>query len=427
MFGNNNIAYVNRSTWELVRTLAIFYVCRFPTFTDNAVHLMSLSYRVLGKKVSEFLIGKTIYSQFVAGRTSTELSRATERLQQEGIGPILCIPTEGGTGTVPTNDFFDANLEKILGSLLLAEQLKDPFPMFQFRLSALVSVDILKSLSILSEQTASSNDIIQAIIEGMKGSRAQFEQLQGWETFSHQDEFFLSLQRLGKICKAIQNSNVTGLIDAEYTNINPAIRLLTLSLMKECNKKSAKVLFTYQTYLKVTPTILKNDIDFAKQNEICFGLKLVRGAYMIQERMVAAIKKCDDPVHSSFNETSACYHTCLDFLLENIKNQTVPLKVVIASHNEETICHALNRMLELDIDRKSSCVFFAQLYGMADHVSSILGSSGYRVYKSIPYGPISETIPYLARRAQENKSILANKGKQDVEGSYYNFIEGINC
>ncbi|KAH9503348.1 Hydroxyproline dehydrogenase [Bulinus truncatus] len=95
MFGNNNIAYVNRSTWELVRTLAIFYVCRFPTFTDNAVHLMSLSYRVLGKKASEFLIGKTIYSQFVAGRTSTELSRATERLQQEGIGPILCIPTEG--------------------------------------------------------------------------------------------------------------------------------------------------------------------------------------------------------------------------------------------------------------------------------------------------------------------------------------------
>ena len=37
----------------------------------------------------------------------------------------------------------------------------------------------------------------------------------------------------------------------------------------------------------------------------------------------------------------------------------------------------------------------------------LAGKSGYIVYKSIPYGPLDETIAYLMRRAQENKSVTA--------------------
>ena len=47
-------------------------------------------------------------------------------------------------------------------------------------------------------------------------------------------------------------------------------------------------------------------------------------------------------------------------------------------------------------------IYFAQLLGMADHLTFTLAAEGFKAYKYVPYGPVEEVLPYLIRRAQES-------------------------
>ncbi|KAJ8311961.1 hypothetical protein KUTeg_009334 [Tegillarca granosa] len=63
-------------------------------------------------------------------------------------------------------------------------------------------------------------------------------------------------------------------------------------------------------------------------------------------------------------------------------------------------------MEELGLQPSNGSVFFGQVYGMCDHISYTLGQNGYLIYKSIPYGTVADTLPYLSRRALENRSVM---------------------
>lgn len=43
-----------------------------------------------------------------------------------------------------------------------------------------------------------------------------------------------------------------------------------------------------------------------------------------------------------------------------------------------------------------------------------VGAAGYQAYKYIPYGPVAEVLPYLVRRANENRAIM-NTAKDERE------------
>ena len=146
------------------------------------------------------------------------------------------------------------------------------------------------------------------------------------------------------------------------------------------------------------------------------GSKLVRGAYMIEERARARARGYKDPIHASLAATHACYASCADTLLRAVDLGGAEL--LAATHNEESV-----RGIAAALDARglrappgsppaASGVAFGQLLGMCDHISYSLAAAGYAVSKYVPYGPVLEVAPYLIRRAQENADVLGAAGKE---------------
>lgn len=50
--------------------------------------------------------------------------------------------------------------------------------------------------------------------------------------------------------------------------------------------------------------LLLGDLNLAQQEGFCFGVKLVRGAYMDKERKLAKEQGREDPIHQSWEDTN---------------------------------------------------------------------------------------------------------------------------
>ena len=200
------------------------------------------------------------------------------------------------------------------------------------------------------------------------------------------------------------------LIDAEQTYFQPVIDYYANKMMYRFNKKKAFIFNTYQCYLTDTTNQLISDIEKSRKQNYKVGVKLVRGAYMEQERTRAMELDYEDPIHTDKAATNACYHNNIEILMQLLGRKEAD--VMIASHNEFSIQYVVERMRQVGVDPKTGGVFFGQLLGMCDQVTYLLGAGGYSSYKYVPYGPVEAVLPYLSRRAHENKGVLQGNKKE---------------
>lgn len=68
---------------------------------------------------------------------------------------------------------------------------------------------------------------------------------------------------------------------------------------------------------------------------------------------------------------------------------------------------AASKANDLGIAKDNQNLQFAQLYGMSEALSLGLVNAGFRVSKYLPFGPVDQIIPYLLRRAEENRGLLS--------------------
>ncbi|XP_026754960.1 proline dehydrogenase 1, mitochondrial isoform X1 [Galleria mellonella] len=227
-----------------------------------------------------------------------------------------------------------------------------------------------------------------------------------------EEEMFRNmLRRLNHIIQAANEVDVRIMIDAEQTYFQPAISRICLEMMRRYNKDKFLVFNTYQTYLKNTYNEIVTDLEQAQRQNFYWGAKLVRGAYIEQERARAAAMGYEDPTCENIEATTTSFHKCLKEILSRAE-QKGRLGIMVASHNEDTVRYAIQLMKEHNIKPDDKVVCFGQLLGMCDHITFPLGQAGYSAYKYVPYGPVLEVLPYLSRRANENRGFLVKIKKE---------------
>jgi len=222
--------------------------------------------------------------------------------------------------------------------------------------------------------------------------------------------------RINTVIEHAHDRNVRVMVDAEQTYFQTAISRMAVEMQRIFNKDRALVFNTYQCYRRDTRDNVKEDIALSERENFHFACKFVRGAYMEQERERAATMGYPDPINPNYEATNAMYNGVVDMCLtkaaEQRKESHARIAFMLASHNEDSVRFAVKRMNELGITPEDHIVNFGQLLGMCDQLSFSLGAAGYSVYKYVPYGPIEEVVPYLCRRAQENRAVMVGATKE---------------
>ncbi|XP_016384184.1 proline dehydrogenase 1, mitochondrial [Sinocyclocheilus rhinocerous] len=266
------------------------------------------------------------------------------------------------------------------------------------------TIDLLDWNSLINDTTKISNLLVVPNMES-----GHLEPLLSKFTDEEEKQMKRMLQRMDVLAKHAVENGVRLMVDAEQTYFQPAISRLTLEMQRIFNREKPNIFNTYQCYLREAYDNVSVDVELSRREGWYFGAKLVRGAYMCQERSRAAEIGYEDPINPDYEATNRMYHKCLEYILEEINHNRMA-NVMVASHNEDTVKFTLEKMNETSLSPTENKVCFGQLLGMCDQISFPLGQAGFPVYKYVPYGPVNEVIPYLSRRAQENRGFM--KGSQ---------------
>jgi proline dehydrogenase len=88
-------------------------------------------------------------------------------------------------------------------------------------------------------------------------------------------------ERLDEICSKAHELGISVFVDAEESWIQDPIDELVMQMSEKYNKERPTVYNTYQLYLKSKLSHIKRDHARCRQNEVIFGCKMVRGAYIL--------------------------------------------------------------------------------------------------------------------------------------------------
>ena len=250
-----------------------------------------------------------------------------------------------------------------------------------------------KNIYPIIDYVSENNNNIDRSIQILKESIESYPQ----NTFAvklssfYNDSELHNLVNLDNICRIAVAHESRIMIHAENNALQPEINSLSDEIMKKYNKNHVCVYKTYQMYRKDALSTFIDDLCSPRTHFI--GFKLVRGAYLNEDKKFGVL--CE-----SYDETNEQYNKAIEIYSKYNKNNDI---LLCATHNEDSIKHAIRESF-----RSNYNLEFAQLMGMSNNLSRSLAAQGFKTYKYLPYGNLKESIPYLLRRLHENYPMIMN-------------------
>ncbi|MCW3081924.1 proline dehydrogenase family protein [Segetibacter sp.] len=377
-FDNSENAFAYKTDKELKNARFLFSSMGFQWVVEAGVRLTPFAMKT-GLPVRG-LIRKTIFKQFVGGETLEETGAVGDVLKKFGVDVILDYGIEGKQGEAD----FDQATEEFIRVINYAAT-KDNIPYISIKVTGFARFKLLERLHGAPR-----------LRSGIHDNEAEI------------DEWQRVRDRMFRICSVAAEKNIGVLVDAEESWIQDPVDRLTIEMMEIFNKEKAIVYNTIQLYRHDRLDFLKLSYRIAQQQKFKLAVKLVRGAYMEKERSRAALKGVRSPIQPDKQSTDADYDAAVDFCISNINN----VACIVATHNEKSNLTAVALIEEKGIPFTHPHIHFSQLYGMSDHITFNLAKAGLSVSKYLPFGPITDVIPYLMRRAQENSSVSGQTGRE---------------
>ncbi|KAK9791187.1 hypothetical protein WJX73_005196 [Symbiochloris irregularis] len=414
-FNDPQQCFAAKGTADLARSLAVLRFCGLKPFVANAEWLFNSSKQVLGERLVNGVVKGTFFRQFCAGETSEDIQPTLAFLRRNGVSYCLNfsgeadVDEQAGPCTTdaencPEELERDAIAQRFLNDLNRANNV-DMTGFVAIKVSALGPPNLLEAIA---AHLASRGDPCNRG-QASADLRSQLQTVLSAEDLRAFERMLGRLHLLAKRCH--DKGNMRMMVDAEQSYMQPAIDALVIHLQQHYNRTAPTVFNTYQCYLRDAPMRVWNDLERARKEGWCFGAKTVRGAYMHVERARAQQLGYADPIWPDIDATHHSYNRCVAEVLDRAQGEGAEL--MVASHNQESVELALEKMHSLHMPR-SSGVYFGTLLGMADHLALTLGGAGYRAYKMVPYGPVEASMAYLLRRALENSDMLGGCQKELV-------------
>ncbi|KAH7330644.1 FAD-linked oxidoreductase-like protein [Rhizoctonia solani] len=459
---------------SLLRSYFVYSMCSVPALVNWSPNILEACASIPGvREISQAVVRRTFFAQFVGGDTCDDTLPLIASLRKQNKGTLLAYSVEVDEIGGGRADQWKKNVEEMIASIEFAADFEDTQKgsrktWVAIKLSALVpSADALKRMSKFLIESRPEDEV------PFPGTPGSFDMvvfrgetgplIDGGLTKEDIDSLRTLYNDLRTVCGRAKERGVRLIFDAEHTWYQPGIDAFVLALSREFNKSSSGdrlneqplVYATYQAYLKRTPAHLARSIQDARDFGYVLGVKLVRGAYYDKEIAEHSdLGNLNYPVWTEKLQTDACYNNCARMLVNELAkhhdsynshsisgsnrfgsilqtSSQTGIGVLFGTHNALSCAHILESLVDAGLasrtaddriiinDGVEERLCFGQLYGMRDDLTDwmvrTVEAKSPMVIKYVPYGALADVMPYLARRAIENRSVLGGEGGATTE------------
>jgi len=249
IFENIEIAFAHKTTGELKKSKFIFKYLFKGWIINISKKLFNIALKL--NIPVKWIVKPTVFNFFCAGETIEEALKTAEKLYSYNVTTVLDYAAEESKSYIESEKVFTQLLN------IIDKASEKPFISFAvFKPTALCNSKILekksKALNLTDEEKLMYDKFV----------------------------YYVDI-----LCKKAYEYNIPILIDAEYVSIQEVIDKIALEMMIKYNKNKAIVFNTLQMYRKDRLQYLKNLYKISEREQIFLGIKLVRGAYLEQERI----------------------------------------------------------------------------------------------------------------------------------------------